>query len=496
MHKFTISGAVRATINKLAENIPVFAFVAFLSFAGNTAFNALASPALASPPATTPLPIATSPATQQASSRAPHQKEGGQAANAVPSKKEQTPSSQSNRTPPDIADLTRRANAGDANAQFELGRCYNRGDGCERNLVESTKWFLKAAEQGNLNAQLFVSFAYLDAVGVEKNMEKSIYWLRKAAEQGDCHAQFVLGSYYVTGAEIPKDTKEAAKWFSKAAGQGDAEAQFHLGVLYVTGDGVQRDVAEGIRLYRCAAEQGNMKAQRYLAYHYANGAGITKDSKEAVKWFIKAAEQGDDLSQFTLGIHYATGAGVEKNMNEAIKWFRKAANQGHSDAQSCLVACYGGNFGVQRNIMEGLKWRWKMKPYINKLESEDNKFLKRFGKGANGIFMKGLIEFAKEGKANAQIMVITKYYFGDEPFDIKPDRMKAMNYLAEALWGKDNFFALEFLEFLVKEGNPSVLDATSIETKNFLKQVLPFFLWAIGENMLIRAIYARRHRHN
>ncbi len=49
--------------------------------------------------------------------------------------------------------------------------------------------FHKAAEQGDINAQYALGMLYYNGDGVEKEMLKSSYWLKKAANQGDFMAE-------------------------------------------------------------------------------------------------------------------------------------------------------------------------------------------------------------------------------------------------------------------------------------------------------------------
>lgn len=46
----------------------------------------------------------------------------------------------------------RKANNGDAQAQFELGEMYHDGDGVKQNYKEAMKWYLKASKQDILGA--------------------------------------------------------------------------------------------------------------------------------------------------------------------------------------------------------------------------------------------------------------------------------------------------------------------------------------------------------
>lgn len=52
------------------------------------------------------------------------------------------------------SELIRKAESGDAEAQYELGNNYYFGfSGFSTNEEEADKWFLKAAEQGHAKAQ-------------------------------------------------------------------------------------------------------------------------------------------------------------------------------------------------------------------------------------------------------------------------------------------------------------------------------------------------------
>ncbi len=52
----------------------------------------------------------------------------------------------------DIATLRAQAEAGDAEAQCNLGLCYYTGNGVAKDCAEAVKWFRKAAIQGNQTA--------------------------------------------------------------------------------------------------------------------------------------------------------------------------------------------------------------------------------------------------------------------------------------------------------------------------------------------------------
>ena len=210
-------------------------------------------------------------------------------------------------------------------------KAYNVG-----NYTEAVKCFRKAAEQGNATAQFNLGYCYEKGQGVAKDETEAVKWYREAAEQGFALAQCYLGYCYEKGQGVAKDYTEAVKWYRKAAEQGNAAAQNNLGYCYKKGQGVAKDYTEAVKWYRKAAEQGNAAAQNNLGYCYKKGQGVAKDYTEAVKWYRKAAEQGDSDAQCILGYCYEKGQGVAKDETEAVKWYRKAAEQGHEGAKSAL----------------------------------------------------------------------------------------------------------------------------------------------------------------
>jgi uncharacterized protein len=95
----------------------------------------------------------------------------------------------------DSPDLTKRALAGDENAQQALGERYRLG------------------------------------IGVKQDGAQAVHFYKLAAEQGVPEAQFALAEMYRYGESGAPDYAEAARWYRSAAEQGLPEAQFNLGVM-------------------------------------------------------------------------------------------------------------------------------------------------------------------------------------------------------------------------------------------------------------------------
>ena len=228
-----------------------------------------------------------------------------------------------------LAEIKRKAKAGDAGAQNSLGTRYANGRGVERDEAKAVEWFLLAAKQGHAKAQNNLGARYANGKGVERDEAKAVEWYRLAAKQGNATAQNNLGARYANGRGVERDEAKAVEWFLLAAKQGHAKAQHNLGVRYARGGGVVQDNAEAVNWYRRAAKQGYARAYASLGWMYGNGLGVVQDNAEEAKWYRRAAEQGHVIAQHNLGWMYVKGQGVAQNYHEAYVWYSIATANGH-----------------------------------------------------------------------------------------------------------------------------------------------------------------------
>ena len=91
------------------------------------------------------------------------------------------------------------AEKGHPTGQYNLGVCYERGEGVARDAAQAAIWYRRAAEQGHMNAQFNLGMMYMNGLGVSKESTLAFYWMRKAAEQGDPLAQVCVGIAYDNG---------------------------------------------------------------------------------------------------------------------------------------------------------------------------------------------------------------------------------------------------------------------------------------------------------
>lgn len=150
-------------------------------------------------------------------------------------------------------EMTLAATQGDADAQYNLGILYGRGEGVSQDYVQAALWYYKAAEQGKVDAQYLLSLMYLKGEGVTKDFSLAVLWCRKAAEQGFSPAQNLMGVMYEEDVGVSQDYTQAAKWYRQAAEQSNIYAEKNLGNLYETGRGVPQSTVVAYAIYNLAS---------------------------------------------------------------------------------------------------------------------------------------------------------------------------------------------------------------------------------------------------
>lgn len=236
-----------------------------------------------------------------------------------------------------IDELTKKAESGDAEAQWLLGHEYIfMGDDSK-----ALKWFKKSSEQGFALASLEVGLHYRFADPIDGTIQQyskqAVKYFMKAGEEGNSEALKNLAEMYYYG-EIgnSENYTEAIKWYKKAAEMGDIVAQFSLGEIYYIGSVVKQDFTEALKWFKKAANNNdfypnssNSEAQKYIGFMYYYGQGVNKDYSKAFEWFSNAGKNGYggyDL-QLQLGIMYAKGEGVKQDYYKAESIIGNLANK-------------------------------------------------------------------------------------------------------------------------------------------------------------------------
>ena len=169
-------------------------------------------------------------------------------------------------------DLERLANAGDADAQFELG------SSCKGE--ESLSWLTKAADQGCLKALIYLGWRRETGHdGIPIDIQEAVRLYKRAADAGEPQAQNNLAILLETGNGVDQDKAAAFELYKKAAAKGNLDALDNLGVIFMQGFTIQNTL-EGERLLRSAIAKGSQSAKKHLA-HFVRKKAEQKESKRS-----------------------------------------------------------------------------------------------------------------------------------------------------------------------------------------------------------------------
>jgi putative methionine-R-sulfoxide reductase with GAF domain len=113
-----------------------------------------------------------------------------------------------------LPELMKRANNGDARAEYALGRRYYNGEEVKQDYRQAMHWFLKAADQGNVSAQSVVALSFWAARGVPKDYGRAYFWALLAQAGGDKSGSAIVQqtAAYLSPAQIHAEQAEAEKW--------------------------------------------------------------------------------------------------------------------------------------------------------------------------------------------------------------------------------------------------------------------------------------------
>jgi uncharacterized protein len=191
-----------------------------------------------------------------------------------------------------------------------------------KDYLRAYQEFKAGADAGQAEAEFDLGVMYAQGFGVQRDLNAAASWYRKAADQGNAEAQFALGQMYAHGWGVPRDTADAVRWFEMANSvESDGPPTDWLSV---EGYGMPKDPAQAAYWYRKAADSGHPEAQYFLALLYASGKGVKRDEEQAERWFSSSATQGYAAAMAELGKRFAIGNGVAKDDKKAYFWLTLA----------------------------------------------------------------------------------------------------------------------------------------------------------------------------
>lgn len=148
--------------------------------------------------------------------------------------------------------LKKAAELGNAEAQYNLGVCFQQGAGVSQDDKIANEWFLKSASQGWKDAQFKLAYSFATGRGVSQDNKKAFQWALKCAEQNDPECIFNVVSSYMEGFGTEKNIDSMMVWANRLGSLENPEnlqlsasitsARLQLAQMYKDGNYVQKDL--------------------------------------------------------------------------------------------------------------------------------------------------------------------------------------------------------------------------------------------------------------
>jgi uncharacterized protein len=152
------------------------------------------------------------------------------------------------------------AEAGNPEAQYNFGVCYQQGVEVSQSDSAANIWFLKSAKQGWKDAQFKIAYSYATGRGCFKDDKQAFYWSIKCAGQKDPECIFNVINCYSEGLGTDKNVDSMLIWATRLALLETPEdlqlsgritsARANLAVMYKEGQNVEKNIVTSYMWYR------------------------------------------------------------------------------------------------------------------------------------------------------------------------------------------------------------------------------------------------------
>lgn len=308
--------------------------------------------------------------------------------------------------PPDYATalplLEQAAEAGHAEAAFQLGGCMQYGMGTDPNRVQATYWLRKAAEGGHTTARYNLALLREDN-GI--NIQSVLPAYLSLAEEGHTDAQVRVMHYYAE----QKDDR-ALYWAKQAAQKHHPQAQLFLAQHYQKDGSINLPAAH--QLYQQAAAQGIVSAHWQLANQFLHGQGVVKNHTQALYHLRIAADAGIPAAQAELGKLLLEGQHLPADPEEGIKWINKAARHNHPDALCLLGDIRQYGLGIHADLEKARSYYEHAVKYGSLVAMQRLLMLDSRSHVANPTYNQEVLEFQQSVERNYQSGFALHYGIG------------------------------------------------------------------------------------
>lgn len=129
-------------------------------------------------------------------------------------------------------------------SSYYLGMLYKKNEAKGMRDFEASKQFLtRSAELGLPQAQYELALLYDTGDKIKENRKQALFWMKKAADAGFVEAEYAYGVYLDRGYEAGQGISQAILYYEKAANKGHQRAIKGLALIYKMGaEGIAPDV--------------------------------------------------------------------------------------------------------------------------------------------------------------------------------------------------------------------------------------------------------------
>lgn len=194
--------------------------------------------------------------------------------------------------------IKQAAELGNAEAEYNLGYCYQQGIEVTKDDSLANVWFLKSAKQGWVDAQFKIAYSYAVGRGINKNDKEAFFWSLQCAKKGDPECMFNIVNCYYSGIGTNKNIDSVLVWATRLALLENPED------LELSG--------------RITSARAN------LATMYYEGQNVPKNLEKSYMWFLIYNESKRDFSIVVQQQNIDTIKTIEKQLTIAEREKAKA----------------------------------------------------------------------------------------------------------------------------------------------------------------------------
>lgn len=240
--------------------------------------------------------------------------------------------------------LTRKANAGDALAQHELGLRYLMGQGVKADTAKGAYWIQKAASQNLPNARFNMGILTFNGWGVLWNPFETYKHFLFCAQRDIPDAAYIIGQFFTENLVVQQDWNEAYRWVKKAAEAGYDPAKDALAEMGKRGYAEQTSGQQS----NTQSKPPQQASQPTLGFVFLDAPDDTSAASSDIALLKDAVrEAGPELRQ-ALGLSKSSEDWLEFDA-ASMEMIRKAADVGSPEALGILARSHEKGIVVKRD---------------------------------------------------------------------------------------------------------------------------------------------------